>query len=591
MKLKKVTFLLLAFALLISSVWAQSSLADLPREETVIFDRDGGLIQSPFNFNWMVPGNETRNVGMHQAIWEPLFILNYETGEIQPWLGESMTSNDALDVWTLNIREGVKWADGEDFNADDVMFTVNLLLNDETQSLSEAARHQQWVESIEKIDDLTVQFNLKEANPRFQLDFYSVRIYGGTSMMPEHVWADKDPFTFEFYDPEQGWPFGTGPYRLVSASESEYIYERRDDWWGAESGIPEVPNVEGLPEPKYLVWVVTATEENRSLLASEGELDSVMDITLGAYEAINSRNPNVKSWVDGAPFAWLDPCPRQLSLNLDDPVWGTRDLRHALNHIIDRDQVLEVAYEQTTIPSRSIWVEYGGLFPFIDAVVEDGYNFYQEPNIEGARELIEGQGYALNGDGFYEKDGEVLSFEIQTHEGFIEKRRIASVVVEQLRAAGIDAVQTNVAGATWDDNKAFGEFQGHMDWHACGSINEPFASMDRFTAQFYAPIGERAIGGNNHTRWSGEDNDRYSEIVAEIGSYPLGDERILPLVREAYAILYDAMPFIPITQAKKLIPFDYTYWTGWPSAENNYNHPATWWQSTHQIIHNLESAQ
>ena len=50
------------------------------------------------------------------------------------------------------------------------------------------------------------------------------------------------------------------------------------------------------------------------------------------------------------------------------------------------------------------------------------------------------------------------------------------------------------------------------------------------------------------------------------------------------------MPFIPITQARKIVPFDTTYWVGWPTAENNFNHPATWWNSTHQIIHNLEPA-
>ena len=591
MKLRNVTIWLLAFSMFCSIAMAQS-LADLPREETVIFDKDGsGLVQNPFNFNWLLPTQETMGVGLHQAVMEPLFILNYETGEIQPWLAESLTPNETLDVWTLKLREGVKWADGEDFNADDMIFTLDVLMNDETQSLREAARHQQWIESYQKIDDYTIEYTLKEPNPRFQLDFYSVRIWGGFNVLPEHIWADKDPFTFENYDPEAGLPMGTGPYKLVSTSETEWIYERRDDWWGADGGIPEVDGIEGLPEPKYLVWLANATEENRSLLASEGQLDSVMDITLGAYEAINARNPNVVSWVDGPPFAWLDPCPRQLSLNLDDPVWGNRDLRHALNHIIDRDQIVEVAYEFTTIPSRSIWVEYGGLFPYIDAVVEDGYNFYAEPDLEAAAALIEGQGYSLNSNNFYEKDGEVLSLEIQTHEGFIEKRRIAAVVVEQLRAAGIDATQVNVAGGTWYDNKDFGEFQAHVDWHACGSINEPFASMDRFTSQFYRPVGERSPSSYNHTRWSGEDNERYSEIVAELGSYPLGDERILPLVREAYAILYDAMPFIPITQAKKLVPFDYTYWTGWPSAENNYNHPATWWQSTHQIIHNLESAQ
>ena len=582
MKLSRFLIAILSLAV-IAMTFAQQP----PREKTVIFDRDGGLIAQPFNFNWMVPGTD-RNQGMHQAVWEPLFILNYETGEIQPWLGTEMTPNETLDVWTLKIRDGVKWSDGEAFNADDVVFTVNLLLNDETQSLNEAANHQQWVESVEKIDDLTVQFNLTGPNPRFQLDFYSVRIWGGTVMLPEHVWADKDPFTFEFYDPEQGWPLGTGAYTLTSASENEFIYTRNDDWWGKDVGIPET-GVEGLPEPEFLIWVVTNTEENRSLLASEGDLDSVMDITLGAYEAINTRNPNVLSWVDGPPFAWLDPCARQLSFNMEDPVWSNKDLRHAVDMLIDRDQIVEVAYEQTTIPSRTLYVEYGGLFPVIDAIVEAGMNSYTPIDPEGAAALIEGQGYALNSDGFYEKDGEVLSLTIETHEGFIEKRRIAAVVVEQLREYGIDAVHTNLAGGTWDDNFRFGNFQSRLDWSSCGSINEPYASLNEYSNQFYRPIGEQA--SKNEYRWSGEDNDRYSELVAQIGSLPLGDPSITDLAVEAYTLLHDARPAIAITQAKKLIPFDYTYWTGWPSAENNYNHPATWWQSTHQIIHNLESAQ
>jgi peptide/nickel transport system substrate-binding protein len=62
------------------------------------------------------------------------------------------------------------------------------------------------------------------------------------------------------------------------------------------------------------------------------------------------------------------------------------------------------------------------------------------------------------------------------------------------------------------------------------------------------------------------------------------------MVVEAYQYIWDETPFIPLVQASKLVPFDTTYWTNWPTAENNYNHPATWWFSTHQIILNLKKA-
>jgi peptide/nickel transport system substrate-binding protein len=71
----------------------------------------------------------------------------------------------------------------------------------------------------------------------------------------------------------------------------------------------------------------------------------------------------------------------------------------------------------------------------------------------------------------------------------------------------------------------------------------------------------------------------------------LGDPRIDELWLAAWAIYLEELPVIPVTQAVKLIPFDTTYWTNWPTAENNYISSWTWWQSTHKIIHEIEPAQ
>ena len=143
-------------------------------------DIDGGRVADPELWNPLVPGWRG-DAGYHQVIREPLFILNYQTGEIEPWVGEAMTSNETFDVWTLTLRDGVTWSDGEAMNADDVVFTMNMLLDN--IELLNAAGLQTWVDSVEKIDDLTVQFNLKATNPRFQLDWMSVRI-GGAQFHP-----------------------------------------------------------------------------------------------------------------------------------------------------------------------------------------------------------------------------------------------------------------------------------------------------------------------------------------------------------------------------------------------------------------------
>ncbi len=560
-----------------ASVFAQ----DVAREDTVIFDIDASAVPNPTNFNWMVPGTN-RNQGAHQALWEPLFILNYETGEIQPWLGTSFDPNEAQDVWTLHIREGVTWSDGEAFNADDVVFTIQLLLDDETATLAEAANMQQWIASVEKIDDLTVQFDLTAPNPRFQLDYFSVRIWGNINILPQHVWEGQDPFTFTNYDEEQGWPLGTGAYTLTSASPTQFVWDRNDNWWGAESGWMD------LPEPLRLIWLIAPSEDQKALLMSDGQLDSAMNITLGAFEAIQARNPNVIAWYDELPYAWADPCPRQLTLNMEVAPWDNSDMRRAISLIIDRNQNNAIAYEGTSIPSRTMFVEYGGMFPYIDAIVEAGMGINPDGDVPAGQALIEGAGYTMNGNGFYEQDGEVLALTIQVPNDTIEYVRSNNELVEQLRAAGIDAVSQPLTGSTINDNRALGNYEASWNWDSCGSVNEPWVSMNTLNISRYVPIGERA--SSNQARWNTEGTVAYSEIVDGIGSMPLGDQAVVDQVVEAYRYIYEETPVIPLVQAIKLVPFDTTYWTGWPTTENNYNHPATWWNSTHQIIHNLEKA-
>ncbi|GIV80608.1 MAG: peptide ABC transporter substrate-binding protein [Litorilinea sp.] len=554
------------------------------REETVIFDIDGGRVTDPELWNPFVPGNR-RDHGYHQAILEPLFILNYQTGEFIPWLGESFEANETNDVWVLKLREGVEWSDGTPFTADDVVFTIQMLI-DNAPELGDSAAMKDWVASIEKIDDLTVQFNLTRPNPRFQLDYFSVKIWGSVNIMPKHIWEGQDPLTFKFYDPEKGWPVGTGPYTLASVSQTEFVYVRNDNWWGAKTGWKP------LPAPKKLVWTWAGPEETRAALMADRQLDSLMDITLGALQALQARNPNVITWFREMPKAWVpDPCSRTFELNHAVEPWNDPDMRWALNYAIDRDQIVQIAYEGTTLKSRHFFPAYPPLDALVDKAIEAGvYDLDQlwTHDPDRAREIIESKGYTLNSNGYYEKDGQELRLDITTHEAFIEKQRIAQVIVEQLQAVGINATTRNEAGGTWGENFAFGRFEARVGWQTCGSVNEPWASLDTFNVRWLKPVGERA--DNDEWRWQGEQATLYSNLVDEMGTLPLGDPKVEELFIQAMDIWFDELPVIPITQAKKIIPFDTTYWTGWPTADNDYIHPPTWWQHTHVIIHNLQPA-
>ena len=121
----------------------------------------------PTNFNIYNPAFDRSRTGLGALVHEYLFYLNMETGEYVPWLAESYEYNEDFTAVTVTLREGVQWSDGEDFNADDIVFTYEMLRNNPGMTWANEAN--QAIESVEKVDDLTVVFHLTEPNPRIHL--------------------------------------------------------------------------------------------------------------------------------------------------------------------------------------------------------------------------------------------------------------------------------------------------------------------------------------------------------------------------------------------------------------------------------------
>ena len=576
MRLPKTIMLASALAVAASGVFAQ----DVAREDTVIFDLDR-TIQDPENFNWFTAGTK-RMHGAHQAMWEPLFILNYTTGELDPWLATGIEPNGDFTEWTMTLREGVEWSDGEAFNADDVVFTINMVLGNEELSAREAATIRAQVEAVEKVDDQTVKIMLKESNPRFPTENFGVRIFGSFLIMPEHVWSTvENPATFAFYP-----PIGTGPYTYTSGATNRMIWDRNDDYWGVKTGFQD------MPAAQRLIWLETGGEESRAQLMATNQIDASQNVSIGTFEAVQAQNPNVIAWHDGYPYAWPDPCARQMEINTTVAPWDDPAMRKAVANIIDRNQIVNVAYEGTTVASETMFVQYGSMAPYIDAVKAAGHGLSASADVDAAKAAIEAAGYTMGSDGIYEKDGEDLSVSIHVNSASTEYTRTIDVVVEQLNRAGIAAKAVPVEnGVFWGEVLPFGAYEMSYSWLSCGSVNEPWTSMRRYTTASVVPVGERSPGFNNTARWDGPDAEAYTAIVDQMAGMA-GDDPALPsMVAEAYGHLDAGTPFVPLVQAAKLLPFNTTYWTGWPTAENAYNHPAFWWGHTHQIIHNLEKVE
>ncbi|HEV7277541.1 MAG TPA: ABC transporter substrate-binding protein [Devosiaceae bacterium] len=554
---------------------------EITREETLIIDHAQSPQNAFENWNYLLPGAVLRAVGLHQFVMEPLFVLNLESGEIEPWIGESMTANDTLDRWTLKIREGVTWQDGEAFDADDVIFTIETMLAN-APALRDSASLALAVDRVERVDDLTVEFVLTAPNPRFQLDMFSVRVWGAVMFVPEHIYRDEDPLTFTNYDIENGLPLGTGPYKLVSASPTEFIYDRVDDWWASEIGFKE------LPAPRRIIYMLVGTEQARGDLAVRNDIDVAWNMSLGTFEVVQARNPNWITWRNDPIGPWLDPCHRGFDLNFTVAPWDDIEMRKALDLGIDRDEVNVFAFDDIGTVSKTVFPAYPTFTDLIAELEEAGFASSSTADVETAKQIIESKGYVLNDADIYEKDGEPLALTIEARDQTQDDIRMAEVLIEQLRRIGIDAQLQRVNDSTLQSHHFTGDYEAIIRSSSCGSVNEPWHTLNQFTDAEGAPIGETA--GTNLPRWSGPDFERYTALVNELGTLPLDDPRVRELTLEAYELFHTNHVSYQVVQAIFLLGFNQTYWTNWPTAENNYMQPAYWWHGWVRALTELEPA-
>jgi peptide/nickel transport system substrate-binding protein len=545
-----------------------------PREKILIVDIDAGRVADPTNWNWMVPGTR-RDQGYHQLILEKLFYINFETGEVIPWLAESYEYKDNYTKFIIHLRKGVAWSDGAPFTADDIVFTYETMLKYAPQ-LAYSSDVKEWVKSVRKIDDYTVEVTLTKPNPRFHLlaIAFTQGVWGGMEVLPKHVWEGKDPLTFKFYP-----PIGTGPYVLVEASETRFVYKRRDDWWATK--------VFGIrPAPEYVIYVWYGPEETRVMRMARHELDSICDITPGAFLSLKEKNPYVVAWYADVPYAWLDPCPRYISIPWTRYPWNIPEVRRALSYLVNREELIKIAYEYSSIPSWGLYPFYGGLKPYFDAIKDllEKYDWVIKYDPKKAEEIFKSLGFKKGPDGVWvTPNGTRLALTIIAPSPWIEILRNAVVVANQWKAAGIDVVVKTLEAAPFFDAIYRGQYEAASYWHCPPGPSEAYLITSTLHSRYVVPVAVEAAPHLNVERYRNPELDKILDEWAM--TPPENIEKCKELFRKAMEIwLRDLPQGIPLSQARKLIPFDTYYWVGWPTADNPWIHPCNWWASFLLVI-------
>jgi len=296
---------------------------------------------------------EAVDVVVYQNVFEGLTRID-QNGAVQPGLADSWTiSNDGL-TFTFNLHEGVTFHDGSTFDAEDVKFTFERILAEDSVNAQKALYEP--IETVTIIDPQTVQFTLARSDGLF---LFNLGRGDAVIVAPES--ADNNASD----------PIGTGPFAFVQWDRgSRVILERYAPYWG------ETP---ALTQATYLFISDTATLTN-ALLA--GDVDGTNNFAPEAL-AVFENNPQFKVLVGSTEGETI------LGTNNAKAPFDDLRVRQAMAHALNRQEIIDGATYGYGVPigthfapHHPYYLDLTGTYPY-------------DP--EAARVLLSEAGYA---DGF-----------------------------------------------------------------------------------------------------------------------------------------------------------------------------------------------
>lgn len=397
----------------------------------------------------------------HGEIYALLFdgLMDHnEHNEVVPGLAASWEYEESTFTYTFHLHEGVKWHDGEDFTADDVAFTIETIMNPDHES--EIASNYEDITAIDVIDTHTISFTLQQPNVAF-LEYMTIAILPKHLLEGENM-QESDYFTF---------PIGTGPYMMKEWDQGQSIrLVKHENYY------------KGSPNIDQVVFKITEDDNVQTLQLKADELDLALVPPVFAQQFKADERFTVHT-METADY-------RGIMYNFNRPFWqDNRPLIQAFNYAFDRQAMLE------TVLLGEGEVAYGPLQQnkYNDEEVEQ-----YEYNPEKAKKIIEANGWTMGKDGYYQKAGEHLSFELTVSEGEQERIDLANIAAQQLKAIGVECVVKVTANIDWE----------HQDAYLIG-WGSPFDADDHT----YKVFGTEK--GSNYSYYSNEEVDKYLTLARQ----------------------------------------------------------------------------
>jgi peptide/nickel transport system substrate-binding protein len=248
---------------------------------------------------------------------ETLVVRDDETMEIKPQLATAWRNIDPL-TWEFTLRRGVKFHNGEVFDAESVKFSIERAIDSPLSTNGKTVWPPSFGQKVEIVDPYTVRIVTKVPDP-----LVPNRLAAESMNMapPKALAAFKDKYVSDRL-------IGTGPYKFVEYVVGRHVvFELNPDYWGEK------------PPTQRIVWNIVPDDATRVAALQRGTVDVVVNLSIPNIAAI-SADPNLR--VYSAPGSVTSG----LLLNTKEtPALKDVRVRRALNHAVDRAALLKNLYK------------------------------------------------------------------------------------------------------------------------------------------------------------------------------------------------------------------------------------------------------
>lgn len=436
-----------------------------------------------------------------------------ESGLI-PYLAEDYSvSEDGL-TYTFQLRKGVSFTDGTPFTAEDVKFTFDYMKEHPYKWVSVS-----MVEEASVVDEHTVEIKLNKTYNPFLSD-----VAGSLPILPKHIWENvTEPETFT--EPEAA--ISTGPFILENydSAAGTYTFKANEDYFYGDVQID-----------KLVIANVSGGDSKEALLS--GEIAAAPNIS---YKAAMSLKDSPEYTVLEGPGLSVT----RLYFNFDEEAMAVKEIRQAMYHAVNLDEIVEKAYGGAGYPGSAGHVQPGT--PWYNPDVRQ-YAY----DVETAKKMLSEAGAAdSNGDGILEYNGEEMSYTLTFTEN---DEKLAELLVSYMKAVGIELVPQSADDATVKAAISEGNFE--LAFNTNGSFGGDPVFLSRFAT--VGADGAPSVTGQGGTTWESEEYNRiYNESAVE-----QDDVKRHQQVNELQEIIAEELPCLTLYYKKAVAAYNNTIFDG-----------------------------